>query len=284
MEITVNKPYFLTMILMVTLMLILFIMEIRKDIKNTNQIYFSNVSDSLGITHKGFGLGVAINDFNNDNLPDIYVSNDFITNDLLYLNKGNDTNGLHLGFDEVNQQILSKQTYNAMGVDVADINNDILPDILVVDMLPKDYERQKKMLGSNNYDKYLLSKKNGYTPQYIHNTLQLHNGFINDKIIPASEIGFSSGIASTDWSWAPLIADYDNDGNKDIYITNGYVKDITDLDFVNYSQQNNIFGTPKARNEKFKDLVEKLPGIHLPNAMFQSKTRILTLMVLLTLI
>ncbi len=246
----------------------------NKTIESTNQIYFSNVSDSLGIIHKGFGLGVAINDFNNDNLPDIYVSNDFITNDLLYLNKGIDANGLHLGFDEINQQILSKQTYNAMGVDIADINNDILPDILVVDMLPKDYERQKKMLGSNNYDKYLLSQRNGYTPQYIHNTLQLHNGFINDQIIPASEIGFASGIASTDWSWAPLIADYDNDGNKDIYITNGYVKDITDLDFVNYSQQNNIFGTPKARNEKFKNLVEKLPGIHLPNVMFQNSGNI----------
>lgn len=242
----------------------------NKTKENTNQIYFTNVSDSLGITHKGFGLGVAINDFNNDNLPDIYISNDFITNDLIYINKGADTIGMHLGFDEVNQQVLSKQTYNAMGVDVADINNDILPDIMVVDMLPNNYERQKKMLGSNNYDKYLLSQRNGYTPQYIHNTLQLHNGFIKGEILPASEIGFASGIASTDWSWAPLIADYDNDGNKDIYITNGYVKDITDLDFINYSEHNNIFGTPAARKEKFKSLVEQLPGIHLPNVMYKN--------------
>ncbi|WP_299312595.1 VCBS repeat-containing protein [uncultured Aquimarina sp.] len=242
----------------------------NKTKEDKNQIYFTNVSDSLGITHKGFGLGVAINDFNDDNLPDIYISNDFITNDLLYLNKGTDTIGMHLGFDEINQQILSKQTYNAMGVDVADINNDLLPDIMVVDMLPNDYERQKKMLVSNNYDRYLLAQRNGYTPQYIHNTLQVHNGFINDKIIPASEIGFASGIASTDWSWAPLIADYDNDGNKDLYITNGYVKDITDLDFINYSEQNNIFGTPEARKDKFKTLVKKLPGIHLANVMYQN--------------
>ncbi len=236
----------------------------------TNQIYFTNVSDSLGITHKGFGLGVAINDINNDHLPDIYVSNDFITNDLVYINRGTNDNGSHLGFEEMNKQILSKQTYNAMGVDIADINNDELPDIVVVDMLPNEYERQKKMLGSNNYDKFLLSQRNEYTPQYIHNTLQLHNGIVGKHIIPASEVGFASGIASTDWSWAPLIADYDNDGYKDLYITNGYVKDITDLDFVNYSKQNSMFGTPKARKEKFKTLVDQLPGIHLPNVMYQN--------------
>ncbi len=236
----------------------------------TDQVYFANMSDSLGITHKGFGLGIAINDFNNDNLPDIYVSNDFITNDLVYLNKGKNEDNSHLGFQEINSQILSKQTYNAMGVDVTDLNNDGLPDIMVVDMLPKNYERQKKMLGVNNYDKFLLSQRNKYTPQYIHNTLQIHNGLINNKIIPASEIGYASGIAKTDWSWAPLIADYNNDGNKDIYITNGYVKDITDLDFINYSDQNNIFGTPTSRKEKSKSLVDKLPGIHLPNVMYQN--------------
>ncbi len=239
--------------------------------KDSAQIHFINVSDSLGITHKGFGLGVAINDLNNDNLPDIYVSNDFITNDLIYINKGKDTTKKHIGFDEMNNQIVSKQTYNAMGVDMADINNDQLPDIIVLDMLPKDYERQKKMLGFNNYDKFLLSQKNGYTPQYVHNTLQIHNGFIGDKIIPTSEIGYAAGIASTDWSWAPLIADYDNDGNKDIYITNGYVKDITDLDFINYSDQNNTFGTPETRKEKLKSFVNQLPGIQLTNVMYQNK-------------
>ncbi|AXT62607.1 hypothetical protein D1816_20340 [Aquimarina sp. AD10] len=238
--------------------------------KKTKRPQFINVSDSLGITHKGFGLGIAINDLNNDNLPDIYVSNDFITNDLIYINKGKNSDGIHLGFEEMNNQIVSKQTYNAMGVDVSDIDNDALPDIMVVDMLPKDYERQKKMLGLNNYDKYLLSQRNGYTPQYIHNTLQLHNGISNNKIIPTSEIGYASGVASTDWSWTPLIADFDNDGKKDIYITNGYVKDITDLDFINYSGQNNTFGTPQARKEKLKKFVDELPGIHLPNVMYQN--------------
>ncbi len=242
----------------------------NKTEKSTGQIYFTNVSDSLGITHKGFGLGITINDINNDQLPDIYVSNDFVTNDLIYINNGRHQTKKHLGFAEMNNKILSKQTYNAMGVDMADINNDLLPDIVVVDMLPNQYERQKKMLGFNNYDKYLLSQKNGYTPQYVHNTLQIHNGFINKKIIPASEIGHAAGIASTDWSWSPLIADFDNDGHKDIYITNGYVKDITDLDFINYSDQNNVFGTAKSRKTKLKKFVDALPGVHLPNVMYQN--------------
>ncbi len=242
----------------------------NKTKKDADQIYFVNVSDSLGINQKGFGLGIAINDLNDDHLPDIYISNDFITNDLIYINKGKDPNGIHQGFKEMNNQILSKQTYNAMGVDMADINNDILPDILVVDMLPNDYERQKKMLGLNNYDKFLLSQKNGYTPQYIHNTLQIHNGYFDDEILPASEIGYAAGIASTDWSWSPLVADYNNDGKKDIYITNGYVKDITDLDFINYSGQNNTFGTPEARKQKLKGFIDQLPGIHLPNVIYQN--------------
>ncbi len=243
--------------------------------KDTGQPYFVDVSDSLGIVHKGFSLGIAISDFNNDHLPDIYVSNDFITNDLIYINKGKDDNGIHQGFEEKNNTIVSKQTYNAMGVDIGDLNNDELPDIMIVDMLPKDYERQKKMLGIHNYDKFLLSQRNGYTPQYIHNTLQIHNGFVGQNILPTSEIAYAAGIASTDWSWAPLIADYDNDGNKDIYITNGYVKDITDLDFINYSDQNTIFGSPQARKNKLKGFVDQLPGIHLSNVLYKNmgKTR-----------
>ncbi|SHJ41843.1 VCBS repeat-containing protein [Aquimarina spongiae] len=243
----------------------------RQSDPKTGQIVYKNVSNTMGILHKGFGLGVALVDFNNDQLPDIYVSNDFITNDLIYINKGKNASGQHLGFEEMHKTILAKQTYNAMGVDIADINNDLLPDIMVLDMLPKDYERQKKMLGSNNYDKFLLSLRNEYTPQYVHNTLQIHNGILNHKVLPASEISFASGVADTDWSWAPLIMDYDNDGNKDIYVTNGYVKDITDLDFINYSDQNNIFGSPQSRKEKLQKFVEQLPGIYLPNVIFQNK-------------
>ncbi|UZO81440.1 CRTAC1 family protein [Aquimarina sp. ERC-38] len=249
------------------------LLENQKDSTN-NQAYFKDVSEDASIIHKGFSLGVAIHDFNNDHLPDIYVSNDFITNDLVYINQGTNTAGIHQGFKNIGKEFLAKQSFNAMGTDVADYNNDLWPDIVVVDMLPNDYERQKKMLGFHNYDKYLLSLQNGYTPQYIHNTLQHHNGMLGTNLIPTSEIGVAAGISSTDWSWAPLLADYDNDGDKDLYITNGYVKDITDLDFINYSKQNNMFGTPGSQKEKLKKLVHELPGIYLPNYSFKNNKQL----------
>ncbi|MDT0622318.1 VCBS repeat-containing protein [Croceitalea vernalis] len=231
---------------------------------------FKNVSDSLNINKKGFGLGVGINDFNNDNLPDLYVSNDFITEDLMWINIASNKNSSHK-FVESSKAYLAHETYNAMGVDIADINNDAFPDILVLDMLPKQYKRQKLMLGSMNYDKYLLSQRNDYSSQYVRNTLQLGNGFINDKPIKASEVGFQKGISSTDWSWAPLMIDFDNDGFKDIFISNGYVKDITDLDFINYSNENAVFGTPEAKERRLKESIAKMPGIYLPNFFYKQE-------------
>ncbi len=158
---------------------------LRNDqVAGINHPVFTNVSASAGIVNKGFGLGVTIQDFNNDNLPDIYVSNDFITEDLLYLNKGiNSKTNQHNGFVEVNKKVLGHQTYNAMGVDIADVNNDAKPDILVVDMFPEGYERQKKMLGAMNYDKYLMATSNDYATQYMHNTLQINNGALNDSLL-----------------------------------------------------------------------------------------------------
>ncbi len=245
---------------------------LRNDRKEgANHPVFTDVSDSLGITYKGFSLGVNIQDFNNDNLPDIYVSNDFITEDLLYINNGNnpETNK-HQGFTESNKQFLSHITYNAMGVDIADINNDANPDILVVDMLPESYDRQKRMLGVMNYDKYELSKRNNYNSQFMHNTLQLHNGMLNDSILKASEVGYMSGMASTDWSWTPILADFDNDGDKDAYITNGYVKDLTDLDFINYSTQNTMFGSKESRTKRLRELLNKIPSVKLPNYFYEN--------------
>lgn len=247
---------------------------LRNDTKEgVNHPVFTNVSEELGITYKGFALGVIVQDFNNDNLPDIYVSNDFITEDLLYINNGIDSKTQqHLGFKESNKQYFNHLTYNAMGVDVADVNNDNLPDVMVVDMLPQSYKRQKTMLGSMNFDKYLISKRNNYTSQFMHNTLQLHNGFVNDSVIKSSEIGAFSGVSATDWSWAPLLADFDNDGDKDMYITNGYVKDITDLDFINYSNQSTLFGTEEAKNKKLSKLLDKAPSVSLPNYFYENNS------------
>lgn len=227
---------------------------------------FKNVSQKTGVNHQGFGLGVGINDFNNDGAIDVYVSNDFITDDLLYLNTSADSSF----FKEVSKSYLGHETYNAMGLDISDINNDGLPDIMVLDMMPEDYRRQKKMLGLMNYDKYQLSQKNDYASQYMRNTLQIGNGSINDTLIRASEVGYISNIFSTDWSWAPLIQDFDNDGDKDLYITNGYLKDITDLDFVNYANNSNAFGTEETRLKKLKKLVDDVPAIHLNNYFFEN--------------
>ena len=234
---------------------------------------FINVSDSLGITHRGYGLGIVLNDFNNDNLPDLYIANDFLSNDLLYLNKGI-KNGKHLGFEEVSQQKLKHTSYNAMGVDVADVNGDALPDIFVLDMLPEYNERQKTMLGFMNYNKFLLTLRQGYTPQFIRNTLQIHNGFLDNQLLPFSEVSYLSGIYHTDWSWTPLLADFDNDGDRDLFVTNGYGKDITDLDFINYSQNRNPFGTKETQEQELYSVVEKMQPITMPNYIFENQGKL----------
>jgi len=158
-----------------------------------------------------------------------------------------------------------------MGMDFQDINNDSFPDILVADMLPQDYTRHKKMLGIMNYEKYELALRNNYNSQYVRNTLQLNNGILRGRSLRSSEVAFMKGIASTDWSWTPLILDLDNDADKDIYITNGYVKDVADLDFINYSSTNNMFGTTEERLAKQIDFTKKLDSIYLPNYIYENK-------------
>ena len=133
---------------------------------------FKDVSQRAGIIHGGFGLGLGINDFNADGLTDIYIANDFITDDLLYVQQRN-ADSITPWFEDKAKSYLGHATYNSMGMDFNDLDNDALPDILVVDMLPEAYGRQKKMLGMMNYEKYLLSQRNGYSSQYVHNTLQL---------------------------------------------------------------------------------------------------------------
>ncbi len=219
---------------------------------------FTNVSKELHVMHKGFGLGIGIADFNNDNLVDVYVSNDFITDDFLYLNKAH-KDSLEPKFDEVSRQYLGHITLSGMGMDIADINNDCLSDILVVDMLPKDYKKHKRVMGKMNYTGYLATKFNDYTPQYMHNTLQLNNGILNGEPIKSSEVGFLYGISSTNWSWAPLMVDFDNDGDKDIYITNGYIKNVIDLDYLLFSMQNPTVFIPNKNS--LKRFVNELPSI-----------------------
>jgi len=237
--------------------------------------YFTDISKSSGIVHGGFGLGIGINDINNDGLTDIYVANDFITEDLLYIQKRH-PDSLAPWFEDGIKDYIGHASHNAMGMDFADVNNDALPDILVVDMLPEKYERQKRMLGSMNYERYLLALRNDYGSQYVRNTLQLNNGSIDGKLLKTSEVGFISGIASTDWSWAPLLVDLDNDGDRDIYISNGYVKDVADLDYINYASENNMFGSTDERMKKQKEFATKLKSIHLANYIFENKGHLTT--------
>lgn len=241
-----------------------------KLLRNDGNQQFVEVSDSMGVVHRGYGLGVTINDFNLDGLPDIYVANDFLSSDLMYLHKGF-KNGQMLGYKEVSKDKLKHQSYNSMGVDVADINNDALPDIFVLDMMPEYHERQKTMMGFMNYDKFQLSLRQGYAPQFIRNTLQVNNGVLNEKLMPFSEMGYLAGVYNTDWSWTPLLADFDNDGDRDIYVTNGYGKDITDLDFINYSNQASTFGTNESRQEILHEALQKMERIPMPNYIFENE-------------
>lgn len=227
--------------------------------KNNGDGTFSNVSKQAGIIIEGFGLGVAICDINDDGWLDVYVSNDFLTNDILYVNNCDGT------FSDKISDYVKHQSFNGMGVEISDVNNDGLSDILVLDMLPQDNKRLKQTVGYFSYDKQKLNMDFGYIPQYVRNTLQLNNG--NGTF---SEIGQLSGIYNTDWSWAPLIADFDNDGWKDIFITNGYRRDVTNLDFIVYGQKAASFGTKEGIRKDKLEKLSALPEVKLHNYIFKN--------------
>lgn len=222
--------------------------------------YFHDISAEAGINGSPmtFGLGVVITDINNDLLPDIYVTNDYQEQDFLYINQGNNQ------FEEHIEQAFGHTANFSMGCDAADINNDGYMDIMAVDMLPESNERQKKLKGGTRFDAYELATNYGFFYQHMHNMLQLNNG--NNTF---SEIAWSSGVAATDWSWAPLFADYNLDGLLDLYITNGYRRDYTDLDFLKYAYsaaQQKAFAENKPLNTL--DLVQQMPSLAIPNYMF----------------
>lgn len=219
--------------------------------RNNGDGTFTEVSTEAGITSEGFALGVATADINQDGRTDIYVGNDFITNDLLYLNQGGN-------FAERIDSSIKHQSRFSMGNDVADINNDGHLDIITLDMLPETNLRKKTVIIPNGYIVYVNDYKFGYTHQYVRNMLQLNNG--NMKF---SEIGQLAGVHQTEWSWSPLFADFDNDGYKDLVITNGYPRDITDLDFGNFRMETAGF----ISNE---DLLEKIPSVKIPNYAFHN--------------
>jgi enediyne biosynthesis protein E4 len=218
---------------------------------------FTNVSKEAGILHEGFGLGVHIADIDNDGWPDIYVSNDYLSNDLLYINNRNGT------FSNRIRDYVKHQSHSSMGIDMADVNNDGLPDIATLEMLPEDNQRRKRMQQDNNYTKYINNERFGYEYQYMRNMLQLNNGQGQDGILKFSEIGCLAGVYATDWSWAPLMIDLDNDGLRDIFITNGFPRDITDLDFAEFRA-----GRTMAAHRE--DILNALPSVKIPNYIFKN--------------
>ena len=211
--------------------------------------HFVDVSEAAGIKGNplGFGLGITVADINKDGWLDLYVSNDYIEPDYLYINNHDGT------FTDKMTEYMQHISYFSMGCDVSDINNDEWPDIFTVDMLPEDNERQKLLYGPENYEHFSLMVLGGFYFQYMRNMLHLNNG---DGTY--SEIGQFAGVSKTDWSWAPLFADYDNDGFKDLFITNGYYRDYTNRDFLKY-KGDYYFQKGKAR--------EKADTFHLISTM-----------------
>lgn len=240
--------------------------------ENTDRLYqnngdgtFTNVSEEAGIQIEGYGLGVAISDVNKDGWPDIYVANDFAPNDLLYVNNGDATFTNRIG------EYLKHQSYSSMGVDIADVNNDSWNDILVLDMLPPDNYRRKMMPAPTSYEILQRAKRFGYEPQYLQNTLQLNNGIGPNGSLTFSDVSRLAGVAATDWSWSPLLADYDNDGDRDLFVTNGYGEDVTNFDFLQKQRRLLSFGTEKAKRESLIDAMKELPKVKLPNRLFENE-------------
>ncbi|MPR34530.1 VCBS repeat-containing protein [Salmonirosea aquatica] len=231
------------------------------------QITFHDVSQRLGIRYEGLGLGVVVSDFNDDGYPDVYCSNDFISSDILYLNNQDGT------FSNVISTATAHTSLYGMGVDAADLTNDGKTDILQMDMLPEDNFRQKQMLAGQDYDRkeMSISPRYQYQMQYMRNNLQLNVGNDPATGVPEfSEMGLLAGIARTDWSWATLLVDLDNDGRKDVFITNGYRKNITDRDFITYAEEYSFFGSDEARMKKRDEMLNKVPEIKLRNYAYRN--------------
>lgn len=228
---------------------------------------FEDVSDAAGIHGSGinFGLGISVSDLNQDGWPDLYVTNDYEEQDYCYLNNHDGT------FRECLKESFRHISRYAMGSDIADFNNDALPDVFVVDMLPEDGRRQKLLKGVDEYDKYMLLRDSGYHHQNMRNMLQLNLGSDTNNVPAFSEIGQLSGVSNTDWSWSPLFVDLDNDGFKDLFVTNGYLRDFTNMDFLKYAFED-YKSKMKAAGKIFDtlSLIKDMPVTRLANYCFRN--------------
>ncbi len=225
--------------------------------RNNGDGTFTNVTQEAGIKYEGYGLGISIRDYNHDGWKDIYITNDYLSNDLMYINNGDGT------FSNKIRDFIKHQTHSAMGHDAADINNDGLVDIFTLDMLPWEHEQQKRMLTEAKYNKYLFNERNGYGYQYLRNMLQLNNGADIYGNHNFSEIGIYANVYATEWSWSALLVDLDYDGYKDLFVSNGYPRDLIDMDFITTMLHHASYFSKE-------EVLSAIPVIKVPNVIFRN--------------
>jgi hypothetical protein len=237
--------------------------RLLKNLMSEGEASFTDVTNLSGIysSRIGYGLGVKAADINNDGWPDLYISNDFHENDYLYINQGDGT------FTEDLQKRIAHTSRYSMGNNVADMNNDGLQDIITLDMLPDSPDLYMKSAGEDKWQVSEIKSRYGYAPQVVQNTLQKN---IGDGMF--IDVANYASISASDWSWSPLPADFDRDGYKDLFITNGIYKRPNDLDYIQYlANIQNLNNAAENEDKRLQEIMKQMPTLKIKNYMYQNQ-------------
>ena len=250
---------------------------INQGLQDDGQLLFQDLAEAYGVADDSYSVQAAFLDYDNDGDLDLYLMNNYVndrlsagyrpritdgsapSNDDLYRNNGDGT------FSNVSIESGIVFEGFGLGLAVGDVNKDGFPDIFTLDMMPESYARKKQTIGGFGYIYYLNDAKYGYEHQYLRNMLHVHNGFVQGEMIPFSELGQMMGLYQTEWSWSALFADYDNDGDKDLFVTNGYPKDMTDKDWTNYKAE------LSGEDATVRKVIDKLPAVKVSNYAFENE-------------